>query len=132
MNINTENNTQATKNFTFMIGNVRRFFMTEGKRTVTVSYKVTEVRGVEATVEFAIATNRVSVHGCDSFSKEQGKMISENRLATEGRVNAKHQCVIPNVRQANLGIAQAMMTIDAIPTAVKKTAKAYLTRGKRD
>ena len=41
-------------------------------------------------------------------------------------------CVWCDVKESWTSTPDQMMTIDAIPTAVKKTAKAYLARGKRD
>lgn len=121
---------QTTQNTTQT--QLRRFYMRDGKRTVTVTYRRV---GEGNKFQYAFSANRVATaHTKDSptdlYNKNLGKEIAEGRLKS-----GKHcfECEVSDVKMAHLDIAKHMLSNtvrekgqDQIPNPVKQVIRNYL------
>ena len=125
------NNSETQTNQT---NDVRRFYMRDGKRTVTVSYKRVE----ENKYQYAFSANRVdSTANCavDLYNKKLGKEIAEGRLSS-----GRHcfEIDVKDPKMIHVEIAQHMIdnmskegTKELVPKPIKRVAVNYLFSHKK-
>lgn len=107
----------------------RFFYMSNGRRTVTVAYQTTNASSQTIVATCAYCVNRISPsQQSDSFSKRTGREIALGRLRHSDRdIQRSFEVTSNSMRELHVAIAE-FIAATGVDQAAREVARAYLSR----
>ena len=107
----------------------RFFYMSNGRRTVTVAYQTTSASSQTIVATCAYCVNRISPsQQSDSFSKRTGREIALGRLRHSDRdIQRSFEVTSNSMRELHVAIAE-FIAATGVDQAARDVARAYLSR----
>jgi hypothetical protein len=107
----------------------RFFYMSHGRRTVTVAYQTTSASSQTIVATCAYCVNRISPsQQSDSFSKRTGREIALGRLRHSDRdIQRSFEVTSNSMRELHVAIAE-FIAATGVDQAARDVARAYLSR----